>query len=82
MAMQQYRHESDILRHRSGHRDTDRQMLADVWRQNLYDDDGHVAGSNGYDGHEGMQGLPTVPQPEEEEADEEHQAGDTFMLLL
>lgn len=57
-------------------------MLADVWQQSLYDDDGHMTAPNLYEGgHAGdVQGLPAVPQPEDEEAEEEHQAGDTFMV--
>lgn len=56
-------------------------MLADVWQQSLYDDEGHVTGADGYDGDNGggMQGVPAMTRPDEEEA-EEHQAGDTFMV--
>ena len=57
-------------------------MLADVWQQSLYDDEGHVTGADGYDVDHGggMQGVPAMPRPDEEEAEEEHQAGDTFMV--
>jgi len=57
-------------------------MLADVWQQSLYDDEGHVTGADGYDVDHGggVQGVPAMPRPDEEEAEEEHQAGDTFMV--
>ncbi|KAL3149047.1 hypothetical protein ABBQ32_001892 [Trebouxia sp. C0010 RCD-2024] len=79
--LQQQKHETDISRHRATQRDTDRQMLADVWRQSLYDDEGGLRDlANGYGaGLPGAQGLPAMPQPEEEEAEEEHEAGETFM---
>jgi len=82
LVLQQHTHESDILRHRSSNRDTDRRMLADVWQQSLYDDEGHVTGADGYDVEHGggMQGVPAMARPDEEEAEEEHQAGDTFMV--
>ena len=82
LVLQQHTHENDILRQRSSHRDTDRRMLADVWQQSLYDDEGHVTGADGYDVDHGggMQGVPAMPRPDEEEAEEEHQAGDTFMV--
>lgn len=81
--LQQHNHESDVSRQRSSQRDTDRQMLADVWQQSLYDDEGGVRDeANGYGaGLPGGQGLPAMPQPEEEEAEEEHEAGETFMVL-
>ena len=80
--LQQQKHESDISKQRSIHRDTDRQMLADVWQQSLYDDEGGLKDlANGYRaGLPGDQGLPAMPQPEEEEAEEEHEAGETFMV--
>lgn len=80
--LQQQQHESDISKQRSTQRDTDRQMLADVWQQSLYDDEGGPRDlANGYGaGLPGGQGLPAVPQPEEEEAEEEHEAGETFMV--
>ena len=81
LGMQQHRHESDIFTYKSSQRETDRQMLADVWQQSMHDDDeGNVANRNGYDSHQGRQGLPAVALPEEDEAEEEHQAGDTFMV--
>ena len=57
-------------------------MLADVWQQSLYDDDGGLRDlANGYGaGLPGGQELPAMPQPEEEEAEEEHEAGETFMV--
>ena len=80
--LQQQKHESDISKQRSIQRDTDRQMLADVWQQSLYDDEGGLKDlANGYGaGLPGDQGLPAMPQPEEEEAEEEHEAGETFMV--
>lgn len=81
--LQQQKHESDISRQRPTQRDTDRQMLADVWQQSLYDDEGGLRDlANGYGAGlpGGGRGLPAMPQPEEEEADEEHEAGETFMV--
>lgn len=80
--LQQQKHETDMSRHRATQRDTDRQMLADVWRQSLYDDEGGLRDlANGYGaGLPGAQGLPAMPQHEEEEAEEEHEAGETFMV--
>ena len=82
LQQQQQQHENEILRHRSTHRDSDRQMLADVWQQSLYDDgSGLRASSSRYGaGMLAAAGLPAMSQPEEEEADEEHEAGDTFMV--
>lgn len=82
--LQQQKHESDVTKQRSTQRDTDRQMLADVWQQSLYDAEGGLRDlANGYGaGLPGGQGLTAMPQPEEEEAEEEHEAGETFMVTV
>ena len=76
LVMQQQMHELESLRQRASYRETDRQVLSDVWQQqHLYEDEDRLARADLYDG----QGLPVAAPPEEDEAQQEA-AGDTFMV--
>lgn len=93
--MQQHRHQAEFIKPRSGRTDQEKQMLADVWQQNMDDDvtiiDEHEDDDDDDDvrivepdGHalpfrSGVTIPPAVLPPVEEE-EEAPAAGDTFMV--
>lgn len=90
LIMQQHRHETEYIKPRIARTGHERQMLADVWQQDMCDEvsivdveqmqtgvrpDGLVHPDRG-----AISLPPAVPRPVEEEEEEEPAAGDTFMV--
>lgn len=85
--MQQHRHEAEHAKPRTARSGHERQMLADVWQQDMHDDISMLTAPGGPDDlpHAARAGIgipPAVPQPLEEEEEEAPAAGDTFMVSL